>query len=141
MSKESPLEGAPRRGAQVRSMRLGRLVVSGLLALPLLAHWIAKAVGFEVFYLADPKLQAVWGTLAQVVAGWPLYSMALGHLRRGGAGRAFGLCLVSTLLYGISLYTALATPGTGALFLGSATTIVVAYALDYLDARRSGASA
>lgn len=136
MSKESPLGGAQIPQARILSERLGRLVVSGLLALPLLADVIAEAVGFEVFYLADPKLQAVWGSLAQFVAGWPLYVMALGHLRRGGAGRAFWLCLLSTLLYAVSLYTTFVHPGTGVLFLGSAALILVAFLTDYLEARR-----
>lgn len=137
MSKESPLRGARSPLDRVRSERLGHVVVSGLLALPLLTDVIAEAVGFEVFYLADPKLQAVWGTLAQLVGGWSLYMGALRHLRRGGAGRSFWFCLLSTLLYGVSLYTAFVQPGTGVLFLGSALLIIVAYLADYLEVRRS----
>lgn len=136
MSKESPLGGARGPLARLQSERLGRLVVSGLLTLPLLADLIAKAFGFQVFYLADPKLQAVWGTLAQFLGGWPLYLLALRHLRRGGAARLFRLAVLSTLLYGVSLYIALVQPGTGALFLGSALLILVAYLTDYLEARR-----
>ncbi|MFZ5823016.1 MAG: hypothetical protein ACOY94_01540 [Bacillota bacterium] len=136
MSRESPLGGAQSPLPRGLSERMGRLVVSGLLTLPLLADLIAEAVGFEVFYLADPKLQVVWGSLAQFVAGWPLYVMAAGHLRRGGAVRAFWICLLSTLIYVVSLYTALVRPGTGVLFLGSSTLILVAYLTDYLEARR-----
>lgn len=136
MSKESPLGGARSPLARIQSQRLGRLVVSGLLALPLLGNVVAQALGFEIFYFADPKLQAVWGTLAQVLAGWPLYLTALGHLRQGGAARAFWLCLTATLLYGAGLYTAFGPLASGALFIGSAMLIVIAYLADYLEAKR-----
>lgn len=137
MSKESPLGGARSPLARIQSERLGRLVVSGLLALPLIVNPIAAGLGFELFYVADPKLQAVWGSLAQLLAGWPLYGEALGHLRHGGAGRALVLCLLSTLLYAAGLYTALVFPGTGAPFLAAALLIVAAHLLNYLEARRS----
>ncbi|MFZ5813822.1 MAG: hypothetical protein ACOY93_00785 [Bacillota bacterium] len=137
MSKGSPLGGVRNPLAEIRSQRLGRLVVSGLLALPLLADVVAEALGFEIFYLADAKLQAVWGTLAQFVAGWPLYGEAIRYLRRtGGSRRSFSLILLSLLLYGVSLYAALVAPGTGVLFLGSALLIVAAHLADYLDVRQ-----
>lgn len=136
MSKESPLGGARSPLARLQSERLGRLVVSGLLVIPLLADLVAAVLGFQVFYLADPKLQAVWGTLAQVLAGWPLYGEAVGHVRRGGARRAFVLCLLSTLAYLASLYSAFAYPGLRGLFLGSAGLILAAYLVDYREAKR-----
>lgn len=137
MKKESPLGGARSHLARIQSERLGRLVVSGLLALPLVGNLIARALGFEVFYFTDPKLQAVWGTLAQVLAGWPLYGEALGHLRRGGAPGAFWLCLLSTLVYGVGLYTGLGPLASGAPFVGSALLILLAFLVDYLQAKRS----
>lgn len=136
MSKESPLQGVQSSVARTRSERLGRLVVSGLLTLPLLAELIAELLGFELFYLADPKLQAVWGTLAQFVGGWALYGLAFRHLRQGGGGRALWLSLISSLVYLISLYLAFVRPGTGVLFLGSASLIFAAYLVDYLEVRR-----
>lgn len=136
MSKESPLGGARGPLARLQSERLGRLVASGLLTLPLLGNLIARALGFEVFYFTDPKLQAVWGTLAQVLAGWSLYGQALRHLRQGGAPLPFWLCLVSTALYGVGLYTAFGHMASGAPFVGSALLILIASLADYLEAKR-----
>lgn len=137
MNGGSPLGGARSRLVRLQSERLGRVVISGVLLLPLLVHVVARAVGLEIFYLADPKLQAIWGSLAQAVGGVPLYREAWLHLTRGGHGLSFWFALLSSLVYGVSLYTALVRPGTGVLFLGSALLILVAYLLDYLRARRS----
>lgn len=120
------------RLARLQSERLGRLVVAVLLSLPLLADPIAQALGYEVFYLADAKLQVVWGSLAQFLGGWPLYGIALRRVQRQAAGFA----LLASLLYGVALYQALVHPGTGRLFLGAALVILLAYLLDYLAARR-----
>lgn len=128
MKEKSPL-------ARIRSERVGRVVTAVIFSLPLWADLVAKGLGFELFYLADPKLQAVWGTLVQLFGGWPLYSDAFRQFRAGGSGRAIGMSLLSTLLYAIGLYTALVNPGTGAPFLASSGLILLSYLLDYLQSR------
>jgi cation transport ATPase len=88
-----------------------------VLLLPLLVHVVARALGLAIFYVADPKLQVFWGSLAQLVGGLPLYREAWRHLSRGGYAVPFWFALLSSLVYGVSLYAALVQPGTGVLFL------------------------
>ena len=130
MSRRNPL-------AKIRSERVGRVVTTCIFSLPLWADLVAKGLGFELFYLADPKLQAVWGTLVQIFGGWPLYADAFRQFRRGRSGRAIGLSLLSTILYAVGLYAALVSPGTGAFFLASSGLILAGYLADYLRSRRS----
>lgn len=120
------------RLARLQSERLGRLVVSALLSLPLVADPIAQLFGYEVFYLADAKLQVVWGSLALFLGGWPLYAMALRRVQ----GKFAGFAALASLLYGVALYQALVHAGPGRLFLAAAGVILLAYLLDYLAARR-----
>jgi cation transport ATPase len=135
MNGRSRLERARNRLAKLRSERLGRLVIGGIVTLPLLADVVTDLLGFEVFYLADPKLQVVWGSLAQVLGGVPLYQEAWLQLRRGTYGRPFWFALAATLVYAAGLVAALAF-GIGGFFLVSAGLILAAYLVEYLRARR-----
>jgi len=84
--------------------------LSFLLTLPLAAHWVAVWLGWRIFFLADPWIQLVWGTLLQMVCGWPFLAGAL----RGGGGRRRGLdaavTLASWALFGYGLYLTLLRP-------------------------------
>lgn len=135
MNGRTRFERARNHLAKLRSERLGRLVTGGILTLPLLADVVADLLGFEVFYLADPKLQTVWGSLVQVLGGFPLYSEAWLQVRRGTYGRFFWYALAATLVYAAAMGAALAL-GLGGFFLVSAGLILAAYLDDYLRARR-----
>jgi len=106
-------------------------------SLPLWSDLVAQALGFELFYLADPKLQAVWGTLVQVLGGWPLYADALQQLRQGRAGRAGAVILLSTLLYAGGLYAAVVNVPASFYFLAAGGLILLGHLLDYVDSRRA----
>lgn len=69
-----------------------------LLALPLLANRILQAMGWSVFYLADPCWQWVLCTAVQGLAGGPSYARAV-H----GSGMDLAVILPGLLLY---LYSA-----------------------------------
>jgi len=135
MNGRTRLDRARNHLARLRSERLGRLVTAAILTLPLLADVVADLLGFEVFYLADPKLQAVWGSLIQLLGGAPLYQEAWQQLRRGSCGRSFWFALAATLVYAAGLVAALAF-GVGGFFLVSAGLILAAYLDDYVRARR-----
>lgn len=126
---------APR--SRTRSERLGRVVVTAVFSLPLWADLVAQALGYELFYLADPKLQAVWGTLVQLAGGLPLYADALGELRQGRAGRAAATSLLSTLLYAGGLYAAVINVVANVYFLAAGGLMLLGHLLDYLGSRRT----
>jgi cation transport ATPase len=87
-----------------------QLAVSLLLTIPLVAHWVAMAFGWNIFFLADPRIQTVWATLLQTAAAWPFYSRSLGR----GAGTERGFCrtvaLLTTGLYAYGLFLTFARP-------------------------------
>lgn len=123
--------------SRTRSERLGRVVTTVVFSLPLWTDLVAQALGYELFYLADPKLQAVWGTLVQLLCGWPLYTDALQQLRQGRTGRAVATSLFSTLLYAGGLYAAVINARANLYFLAAGGLILLGHLLDYRDSRRA----
>lgn len=69
-----------------------------ILALPLAAHRVAQGLGWYVFYLADPGFQWLWGTAAQLGAGWQFYAGAV-----RGRRRDLAVALPALALYGYSV--------------------------------------
>ncbi|HEY8346088.1 MAG TPA: hypothetical protein VIL07_02285 [Symbiobacteriaceae bacterium] len=65
-----------------------------LVALPLMANRVLQALGWSVFYLADPAWQWVLCTVVQGLAGWPHY---VGAVR--GRGGHLAVVLPSLILY------------------------------------------
>jgi len=113
------------------------VVTTAVVSLPLWGDLVAQALGYEVFYLTDPKLQAVWGTLVQVLGGWPLFADALKQLRQGRVGRAAAVSLLSTLIYAGGLYAAVRNVAGNIYFLAAGGLILLGHLLDYLDSRRA----
>jgi|GEM_PF-4823389 len=118
--------------------KLGRTIVSGVLFLPFLVNWIAQLLGFEIFYVADPKIQVVWGSLAQLFGGFPLYRQVWHDRGEGGRSLALWAALLATLLFLVSLYTALLRPEFGVYFSLSALVIFAYFASRWGLARRRG---
>ncbi len=117
--------------------RLGRVVVSGVLFLPFLVNGVSQLLGFEIFYVADPMIQVVWGFLAQLFGGVPLYRQALEHLRHGGNALALWSALLTTAAFLGSLFTALLRPEWGVYFWLSALVTFLYFARRFLLTRRS----
>ncbi|BAD41534.1 hypothetical protein [Symbiobacterium thermophilum] len=113
-----------------RAERLGPLVITVLFSLPLWADPVAQALGYDVFYLADPKLQAVYATLVQLLGGWPLYARAV----RGAAARRFGAAglpvLASSLLYAGGLVAAVRNVPAILWFLAAGVALIVGHAVE-----------
>ncbi len=121
---------ARRRG---RAQRWAPVVITALFSLPLLADLVAQGLGYEVFYLADPKLQAVWGTLVQVVGGGSVYVHALRQVAGRRVSQAVLLTLLSTLIYAMGLYVAALNRQANLYFLAAGWTLLAGYLLDVRD--------
>lgn len=112
-----------------RAERAGPLVVTVLFSLPLWADPVAQALGYDVFYLADPKLQAVYATLLQLLGGGPLYARALREAaarRFGGAGLP---ALASALCYVAGLAAAVRNLPAIHWFLAAGLALIAGHAL------------
>lgn len=109
----------------------GRFVVSGLLTLPLVADLVARALGFQVFYLADLKLQLVWGALVQLGAAWPLYGDAWRH-----GGRPRVIALLSLAFFGYNLAGTFGSHHLPVHYLTSAGLVTLGYGWDLLRRHR-----
>ncbi|MFO7273734.1 MAG: hypothetical protein DIU55_002560 [Bacillota bacterium] len=92
------MSGAEPR-ARGRAESLVPLGITALFSLPLWADPVAQSLGYDVFYLADPKLQAVYAALVQLCGGGPLYVRAAREARGRRIGRAGWAAVLSTLLY------------------------------------------
>ncbi|MEW8979073.1 MAG: hypothetical protein AB2385_11765 [Symbiobacterium sp.] len=133
------MSGRPAR-SRTRAERLGRLVITAIFALPLLADSAAQALGYELFCLADPKLQAVWGSLLQLVGGWPLYADALAEARQRRVGRPALISLLSTVLYGAGLYGSVRSVPARGHFLAAGGLLLLGHLLEYRAGRGASAS-
>jgi cation transport ATPase len=49
--------------------------IAALFALPLLADTVAVRLGYVIFFLADPKIQSLWGTIVLATGIWSLAGM------------------------------------------------------------------
>ena len=89
-----------------------QLLLSFILTLPLAAHWVAIWLGWRIFFLADPHIQAVWATILQAAGAWPF---ARGALREHGPRRWFdGLVTVTSwALYAYGVYLTFRRPEVG----------------------------
>ncbi len=120
-----------RRGAE----RWGPAALTALFSLPLWADPVAQALGYEVFYLADPKLQAVYASLVQLFGGWSAYAGALRELAGRRVARAVPVTLVSTLLYAGGLYAAALNRQAGLWFLAAGAVLLAGYLWDVRGSR------
>jgi len=107
--------------------------MTALFSLPLWADPVAQALGYEVFYLADPKLQAVWATLVQLFGGWAAYAAAL--RRKPGRLAVRAAAVLSTLLWAGGLYAAALNLRANLCFLAAGAVLLVGYLLDGRDSR------
>ncbi len=87
-----------------------RLALSALFTLPLLANMVAEMLGWRIFFLADAKIQFVWGSLVQFGAGWPFYVGAFKNVRSGGANMDVLVALGTTAAYLYSVYNTFFNP-------------------------------
>jgi len=96
-------------------------LVGVVFTLPLVANWVAKGLGWYIFYLTDPGFQWLWGTAAQVFAGIPLWAAAWRGQRRFLAAAVPGLVLY---LYSLAAYLEL-LPAAGLPLLFDAAAVVL----------------
>lgn len=90
------------------------LVATLLPALPLVADWVAAALGWQIFFLADGRIQSVFASAVLLMGGWPLVSGLFQRAWRGPARVAAGLSiLAATGLYAYGLYRTYRRPDLG----------------------------
>lgn len=106
--RDEDLERARREKEIAREMM--RLVLSALFTLPLLGNMVAELLGWRIFFLADPKIQFIWGSLVQFWAGWPFYVGAYKNLRSGGANMDVLVALGTSAAYLYSVYNTFFNP-------------------------------
>lgn len=104
MSDRKP-EPDQEAGEVVFSLALGILFT-----MPLLANTVTELFGFHVFFLADPKIQFVWGSTVQAGAGWPFYRGAYRHARSGSIPGDLAVAAGTTAAYGYSVYRTFSRP-------------------------------
>lgn len=102
---EQPVDLAADREREVVNT-VFRLALAVIFTLPLLGNRVAHALGYEVFLLADAKIQFFWGSVVQVGAGWPFYVGAYKSLRAGGVNSDVLVALGTGAAYGYSVYGA-----------------------------------
>lgn len=106
--------GRPDAGSLPLAFHLFVLVATLLPALPLVADWVAAALGWQIFFLADGRIQSIFASAVLLAGGWPLVSGLRRRRWSGPSWAAAGLSLLVAMgLYAYGLYRTYRRPDLG----------------------------
>lgn len=105
METHGPEAAEVPRKPEVQAARLAfHLIVCLVPTLPLVADWAAVALGWKIFFFADPRIQLVFATAALAGGIWLYGGYGLGRPFRAGRAAALLVAAASLGLYGFGVY-------------------------------------
>lgn len=121
---------------QEAAFRGFHLAICLLASLPLLADWVAVALGWHIFFLADGRIQSVFATLLVAGAGWPFLTAPFRRPHGWSAALEVAVGLAAVGIYARGMWLTYGVPlgGSHDLFQMAAGLLTAASVLAWVRA-------